>query len=105
MSFVIIFGWLAFLGLVAYRAHRRAELSPGHETPGRSEPAGSGPLSLPDIGYSDGELGIYFDPELGYTDVLVPETVPSEWVDAYGADSGGRSAAGDTQPPSSDHKE
>jgi hypothetical protein len=56
--------------------------------PRRSDP-GADPLFLPDIGYFDAELGICFDPQLGYMDMVVPETVPSEWVIAYGAGNGG----------------
>ena len=84
VSTVMVFVWLAFLALVAYGAHRRGGVVPEHEAPGRSEPAGAGPVYLPDIGYFDSELEIYFDPELGYSDIVIPETVPPEWVDAYG---------------------
>ena len=98
MSVVLVLGWMAFLVLVAYRVHRRAGWTPGHEASSRSDPGGQ-PAYLPDIGPFDPELGIYFDAELGYTDVVIPETVPCEWVDDYGADNGGKPAARDTQPP------
>jgi hypothetical protein len=68
--------------------HRRAGSIPGLQTPCNSD-LGADPVYLPDIGYFDSEAGIYFDPELGYRDVVVPETVPGEWVTAYGADGDG----------------
>ena len=95
----MVFGWLALLGLIAYRVHRRAGSIPGHEAPGRSGAAGASPVYLPDIGYFDGD--VYFDPELGYTDVIVPESVPSEWINAYGAETDGWPTTGDTEPPRS----
>jgi hypothetical protein len=53
---------------------------------------------LPDIGYFDAELGVYFDAELGYTDV-VPDAVPREWINRYGADADGERGGRDTEAP------
>jgi hypothetical protein len=98
VSVVLVVSWLAFLALVAYRVHRRSGWASGHQTSNRSSPVAE-PVYLPDIGPFDPELGIYFDAELGYTDVVIPETVPREWVNTYGAGNGGKPAARDTLPP------
>jgi hypothetical protein len=89
---------LAILGLVAYLVLGRGQLAPGKNVTRRAEP-GPDPLYLPDIDSFDDELGIYFDPELGYRDIVVPETVPGEWVSTYGAGTEGAPPASDAEPP------
>jgi hypothetical protein len=67
LSVLFIFGLWVVLGGSVYRAHKRARTVPEDQVPGGS------------------------DVEFGYqhVDVEIPDTVPSDWVEAYGAENGG----------------
>jgi hypothetical protein len=72
---IVLFGWSAFLAVVAYRLRGHDSFTSAKRQPRHSD-RDADSVYLPDIGHLNSELGIHFDPEAGYSTVVVPETVP-----------------------------
>ncbi len=67
MSLLLVLGLWAFIGGSVYRAHRRPRSAPDDHRPGPGENAFGRRAA----------------------DAEIPDTVPSEWVEAYRAENGG----------------
>jgi hypothetical protein len=67
MSLLFVVGLWMFLGGSIYRSHERARQAPEHRAPGHDQVA----IDHRPVG----------------TDI--PDTVPSEWIEAYRAEHGG----------------